>query len=318
MLRSKPLTKIEANELFETCLAGTKRTKSRIILLAGLALIMTLIYPYKIILIWYISMMVVDFLNTKCETLIIRAYESSDPLNLNFLPQFFIISWAESLCMVALIIALSFYEGQVSHFIPYIVLLCASIYIATSTFHNAILMFGHLALYNLTLLLVSTRDVALTYPNTNSIIWVQFLGSILIALFLTDSYRFFHKLHIEGREKSREVDEARKHAEKLTQQKSDLISAIGHELRTPLTGILGFSQILKRNELSKKQHEYIDLIEGAGKNIHLLLSNILDGESLEQDRLQLCIGETDIRALLTRTLKFFEFSAHKKGRVMPI
>ena len=318
MLRSKPYTKLEAKELFETCLAGTKRAKSRIILLAGLALIMTLIYPYKIILIWYISMMVVDLLNTKCENLIIRAYESPDPLNPDFLPQFFIISWAESLCMVALIIALSFYEGQVSHFIPYIVLLCASIYIATSTFHNAILMFGHLALYNLTLLFVSARDVALTYPDTNSIIWVQFLASILIALFLTDSYRFFHKLHIEGREKSREVDEARKHAEKLNQQKSDLISTIGHELRTPLTGILGFSQIIKRSDLSEKQHEYIALIEGAGKNIHLLLTNILDSENLEQDRLRLCIVETDIHALLTRTFKFFEYSAHKKGIVLSL
>lgn len=318
MLRSRPLTKLETKELYETSLAGIKRTKARIILLTGLALVLAQLYPYRIILIWYILMMLLDLVNTTYEKQIIRTHESSKPLTPSILPQFFVVSWVESLCVAALTIAISIHEGQISHFIPYIILLCTSIYIATSTFHNAVLMFGHLTVYNLSLLFISARDVVLTYPNTGAPIWVQFFISILIALFLTDSYSFFHKLHIEGREKSRALDEARKHAERLTQQKSDLISAIGHELRTPLTGILGFSQILKRSELPKKQHEYVDLIENAGKDLHLLLSNILDSESLEYDRLHLRIVETDIYALLVRTLKIFETPAHKKGIVISL
>jgi CheY-like chemotaxis protein/nitrogen-specific signal transduction histidine kinase len=141
---------------------------------------------------------------------------------------------------------------------------------------------------------------------------VQFILTIIVVLFLTDNYMFFHRIDIDRRKKSVELDRARKKAEKLTRQKGELISAIGHELRTPLTGILGFSQVLKRSKLTKKQMEYVGLIESSGQGLQHLLSNILDSETLELGLLHLNPVATDVAALLNRMLKTFETAADNK------
>ena len=313
MHRIKPLSDIETNELIESSHAGIKRMKIRVGIITALCIVLTLIYPIWTILGWYFLMIGCDVLNNRAEKNIIRTQPENMPINAKVQSCFFITSWAESLCLVALVIALSLHEGQIPHLIPYIILLCTSIYTATSTFHNAVLMYGHLALYNMAFMFISARDVIMTYPKTDPSLWAQFLCSILIIFFLTDSYRFFHKIHLDSRKKSQKINDARKYAEKLTQQKSDLISAIGHELRTPLNGILGFSQIIKRTKLSKEQLDYIERIEDAGKNLHILLSNILDSESLGQDQLHLNPVNTDIRALLDRTIRIFAPPAAEKG-----
>lgn len=313
MQHFNPLNDIETKELLETSQAGIKRMKARLALITALCAIMMLIYPIWIILAWYILIIGFDQLNYRAEKNIIRTKSENAHLNPNLQSYFFIISWAESLCMVALIVALSVYEGQIPHLIPYVILLCTSIYIATSTFQNAVLMYGHLTLYNLTFLFISARDVMITYPKTDPSLWAQFLCSILIIFFLTDSYRFIQKTHLDNRKQTQKTDEARKYAEKLAQQQSDLISAIGHELRTPLNGILGFSQIIKRTNLSKQQLDYVERIEDAGKNLHFLLSNILDSETLGQDQLHLNIINTDIRALLDRTIRIFDPAAAEKN-----
>ena len=286
---------------------------ARIMVLTGLAIVLTLIYPFEIILAWYFSTMFFEIWNIQIQKQVIHAHAENETIHSRHRVHLFAVSWAESLCMVALFIALSVGEGQIPHFIPYIILLCTSLYVATSTFQSAVLMFSHLAFYNLAFLFVSGRDVMISYPDTSSILWTQFLTTVLIVFFLTDSYLFFQKIHLERRAKSQEVDEARKCAEALAAQKSDLISAIGHELRTPLNGILGFSQMIQRTELSSKQQKYINLIEGAGKDLHLLLSNILDSETLEQGFFHVDPVKTDVTELLDRTLKLFEADAAEKN-----
>lgn len=313
MLRTTPLTDRETKDLVELSLASFQRAKIRIFLMTSIGAVLTLIYPNWLILVWYFPMITLDFFNLRIEKNIIHAKQKEIRLNHRNRAHYFVVSWAESLCLVAFFIGLSVYEGQISHFVPYLILLVASIYTAMSTFQNAVLMFGHLTFYNLAMIYVSVRDVILTLPDTGSLIWTQFFCSMLIVLFLTDSYLFFNKMHLERNAKAREIDEARKHAEKLTRQKSDLISAIGHELRTPLNGILGFSNVMKRTKLTKKQQEYVDLIEGAGKDLQLLLSDILDSETLEQGQFHLRPTMADVSCLLSRTMKIFETAAAAKG-----
>ncbi|MFK5996492.1 MAG: ATP-binding protein [Rhodobacterales bacterium] len=312
-MHSRPLSKIETEEVYETSKTGLARAKKRALYLLGLAGLLTLIYPYLIILTWCCAMLVLEFMNYRLERRIVQLKTDNKAIMSATLYQFFMVSWAESLSIVALAIALAVDEGQIPHFIPYLILLCVSIYIATSTFHNAPLMIGHLVLYNLALIFIATRDVFLSYPAPPPTLWVQFLASGIIALFLADNYMFFHKLYLEGREKSEQLDRARTKAEELTRQKGELISAIGHEIRTPLTGILGFSQVLKRSKLTKNQMEYVGLIESSGQGLQHLLSNILVSENLELGLLQMNPVATDMAALLARLLKTFETAADNKG-----
>jgi signal transduction histidine kinase/CheY-like chemotaxis protein len=313
MQRKKHLSEFEAKELIVISAADLERMKTRILMVTLLAGILTIVYPVQIIIYWYIAVIIAEFWGLKTQRQVEHAAKQNNPITYKYRFYYFFVSWAESICFATLFVALSIQEGQIPHFIPYLILLCTSFYVATSSYRNAHLMFGHLVFYITALILVSTRDVIITYPNIENTIWAQFLISLLVAYFLIDSFLFFHKIHLERRSKSQELSVALKHAEKLTSQKSDLISAIGHELRTPLNSILGFSQVIKRTRLSEKQHQYIDLIEGAGKNLQLLLSNILDGETLEQGFFQLHPQETDVPALLNRTLKAFETDVAQKS-----
>jgi signal transduction histidine kinase/CheY-like chemotaxis protein len=313
MLHSRPLTELETKDLQIISLDDMERMKSRLFLVTVLGGILTLIYPLKIIIIWYLAVIIVELWGLKTQWKIEHSITNNHPISTQFRMYYFIVSWLETLCFAALFIALSAYEGQVPHFIPYLIILCTSFYIATSSYHNAILMFGHLGFNILALIYVATRDVWVTYPETQNPIWVQFLISLLVVYFLIDIFLFFHNIHLERHAKSIQLDKALRRAEKLTQQKSDLISAIGHELRTPLNGILGFSQMIKRTKLSKQQADYVNLIEGAGKDLQLLLSNVQDNETLEQGRFHLHPVNTDIPALLVRILKAFELTASDKG-----
>jgi signal transduction histidine kinase len=312
MLSNTQLSKIETEELIIISAADLERMKTRVLMVTLLAGILTIVYPIQIIIYWYLAVIISEFWGLKTQYQVETAVKEHTPITYKYRSYYFFVSWLESICFAALFVALSIQEGQIPHFIPYLILLCTSFYVATSSYRNALLMFGHLVFYITALVLVSTRDVIITYPNTENAIWAQFLVSFLVAYFLIDSFLFFHKIHLERRAKSQELSMALKHAEKLTSQKSDLISAIGHELRTPLNGILGFSQVIKRTKLSKKQHQYVDLIEGAGKDLQLLLSNILDGETLEQGYFQLHPQETEIPILLNRILKSFETAAAEK------
>ena len=312
MQRKTHLSEIETEELIIISTEDFKRMKSRVLMVTLLAGILTVVYPVQIILSWYIAVIIAEFWGLKTQWQVKCATKQKLLITYKYRLYYFFVSWVESICFALLFTALSIEEGQIPHFIPYLILLCTSIYVATSSYRNAFLMFGHLTFYITALILVSTRDVIITYPDTENTIWAQFMISLLVAYFLIDSFLFFHKIHLERRAKSQELSAALKHAEKLTSQKSDLISAIGHELRTPLNGILGFSQVIKRTDLSEKQHQYIDLIVGAGKDLQLLLSNILDGETLEQGHFQLHPQETDIPVLLNRILKSFETAATEK------
>ncbi len=313
MLQERQLTKLEFMDLLELSQAGIVRMKTRVALMTSLGAVLMLIFPAWIILSWYVPTIILDLLNLRVQKLISNAHSKGTVLGTSVRNHYFLVSWAESFCICGLVIAMSVYEGQIPHFIPYIILLCTSIYVATSVFQNAHLMIGHLILHNITLIFISVRDVYITYPMTDTLIWAQLFSSLLVAYFLADSYLFLHKIHLDRRAKSQEIDDARQYAESLIKQKSDLISAISHELRTPLNGILGFTQVVQSTRLTKKQHEYVELIQNSGKDLQLILSNILDSESLEQDRLQINAVKTDVRQVLNRSLKFFETLALEKG-----
>jgi signal transduction histidine kinase len=67
---------------------------------------------------------------------------------------------------------------------------------------------------------------------------------------------------------------------------------MSHELRTPLNGILGYAQILNRDEtLSRKQREAIQTIGRSGEHLLLMINDILDLSKIEAGKMELLPGE---------------------------
>ena len=84
-----------------------------------------------------------------------------------------------------------------------------------------------------------------------------------------------------------QVRQAKDEAEKANKTKSDFLSIMSHEIRTPLNTIVGFSDSLKEEPLTKIQHEEIQDIYNASLNILETVNGIIDISKLENNTLEI-------------------------------
>jgi PAS domain S-box-containing protein len=102
--------------------------------------------------------------------------------------------------------------------------------------------------------------------------------------------------HFEGvatditqrREAARALREAKEAADAASRAKSYFLASVSHELRTPLNGILGYTQILRRDQaLSQKQREGVRVIHESADHLLALINDVLDLSKIEAGRIEL-------------------------------
>ena len=95
-----------------------------------------------------------------------------------------------------------------------------------------------------------------------------------------------------------ELIEARCRAEAAYRVKSELLSNMSHEIRTPLAGILGFTDLLIRENLSPRLIEFVTNIQRCGQQLGILINNILELSKMEAERISLQSTEFEITNLV--------------------
>lgn len=109
-----------------------------------------------------------------------------------------------------------------------------------------------------------------------------------------------------------ELDMARKAAQEASRIKSEFLANMSHELRTPLNGILGFSNLLQRTEMTTRQSEYLDTISKSANNLLAIINEILDFSKIEAGKLTLETMPFNLRDLIEDTLTMLAPAAHQK------
>ena len=95
-----------------------------------------------------------------------------------------------------------------------------------------------------------------------------------------------------------ERNEALETADKI---KIDFVHHVSYELRSPLTNIIGFVHLLDdpaTGPLQQKQREYLDFITVSTNTLLALINNILDLATIDAGRMQLNLGEVNIRSAM--------------------
>ncbi|MGA6105311.1 ATP-binding protein [Pseudomonas solani] len=109
-----------------------------------------------------------------------------------------------------------------------------------------------------------------------------------------------------------ELDLARKEALEASRIKSEFLANMSHEIRTPLNGILGFTNLLQKSELSPRQQDYLSTIEKSADNLLGIINEILDFSKIEAGKLVLENIPFNLRDLIQDTLTILAPAAHEK------
>lgn len=70
-------------------------------------------------------------------------------------------------------------------------------------------------------------------------------------------------------------------AQSASRAKADFLSNMSHEIRTPLNGVMGFADLLSREDLSEGQRHYAQRIQSSGRALLSIVNDILDFSKIE-------------------------------------
>ena len=134
---------------------------------------------------------------------------------------------------------------------------------------------------------LSTRSV--TVRNSNG----EILGSLTISRDITK----MKQVH-------EELIKANIEAEASNRLKSSFLANISHEIRTPLNSVVGFSNLLLSDGITKEtREEYIEHINHNSEKLLQIIGDIIDLSRLESSQIEITYEETSLSSIVNEIIE---------------
>lgn len=96
--------------------------------------------------------------------------------------------------------------------------------------------------------------------------------------------------------------------------KIDLITNVSHDLKTPLTSMVGYTDLLKKEELSDEARDYVEVISVKQEQLKEMIQDLFELSKATSGVEQLVMETLDMRRLLEQTLGDMADAVEESGR----
>ncbi len=120
-------------------------------------------------------------------------------------------------------------------------------------------------------------------------------------------------------EQNTELEMQKRQLDDANKMKTSFLSSMSHELRTPLNSVIALSGVLNRRlegKIAPEEYSYLEVIERNGKQLLLLINDILDLSRIEAGREVVEINRFDISELIQEVFESIEPIAKQKSIVI--
>jgi PAS domain S-box-containing protein len=100
--------------------------------------------------------------------------------------------------------------------------------------------------------------------------------------------------------------DAKIRAEESDRLKSAFLANMSHEIRTPMNGVIGFSDLLRNDDLSSEErHRYLEIVDRNSKQLLNLIDDIIDIAKMESEQLKISLKSCELDLILSDLEEIF-------------
>jgi PAS domain S-box-containing protein len=116
----------------------------------------------------------------------------------------------------------------------------------------------------------------------------------------------------EAKSLQQQLERSREEAVAANMAKSEFLANMSHEIRTPLNAVIGFTELLETLVTDSRQISYLESIKAGGRNLLLLINDILDLSKIEAGKMSFRFEPVNPYNLISEIKQIFSLKISQK------